>query len=103
PTGTTGATSYTYAVSAISVNGGETAASGATQTTTGNATLNSTNYNAISWSPVSGAVSYKVYRTASSGTPSSTGLIGTTSALTLNDTGLGGSGTFPLVNSTGSL
>lgn len=85
PTGTTGATSYSYTCVALDGNGGVTAASSAGSTTTGNATLSGTNYNALSVTAVPGAVQYAWYRTVGG---ASQGLIGVTSAATLNDTGL---------------
>lgn len=58
---------------------------------TSNATLNSTNYNVLSWEAVPNATTYKVYRLSTTGTaPTTLGLIGTTSSTTLNDTGLAG-------------
>lgn len=89
PTGTTGATAYTYEVVAANDNG-DTLPSTTTSTATGNATLTAGNYNAVTWAATVGARQYKVVRTASAGTPSTTGLIATVSSLTttLNDTGL---------------
>lgn len=87
--GTAGSTGYSYKVVAR-VKIFFSAASTATATTTGNATLSAANYNLISWSGVSGATSYDVYRTVSSGTPSSLGYIGNTSSLTFRDTGIAG-------------
>ena len=58
--GTAGSTSYEYEITAVNKNG-ETLASTATTTTTGNATLSGTNYNQITWSAVDGADSYNVY------------------------------------------
>jgi hypothetical protein len=75
PTGTTGSTNYSYAIQAFN-SSGQSSSSTPTQTTTGNATLSATNYNAISYSAVTGATGYNIYRTASNGTPSTTGLIG---------------------------
>ena len=95
PTGTVGTTSYTYTITALDGAGGETVASTATTTTTGNAILDATNYNALSWPAVTGASSYSVYRTASAGTPATTGKIGTVTTTSLNDTGLAASGTSP--------
>jgi hypothetical protein len=103
PRGTAGSTSYGYTITAVSAAGGETLASTAGTTTTGNATLSSTNYNELFWNLVNGAVSYKVYRTVSSGTPSSTGLIGTSTSFKFDDTGLAASGSSPTVNTTGNL
>jgi hypothetical protein len=60
--GTPGSTSYWYKwVATILLGGGnsnETPPSTATQTTTGNATLDGTNYNVVAGSPVPGATSY---------------------------------------------
>ncbi|MGH7233843.1 MAG: beta strand repeat-containing protein, partial [Candidatus Saccharimonadales bacterium] len=101
PTGTTGSTSYSYTVAAVNAYGGETPASSAGSTTTGNATLSYGNYNAISWSSVSGASSYDIYRTVGGGT---TGLIGTSNTTTFNDIGFSGSGTSsPVFNTTNQL
>ncbi len=105
--GTPATTNYTYAVVAKDALGGGSIASATTQTTTGAATLNGTNYNVITWSPIANAVSYDVYRTASAGTPATTGRIGNvvaTSALTFNDTGLAGNGfTTPFVSTSGQI
>jgi hypothetical protein len=60
PTGTTGTTSYSYRVSAVNAIG-ETLACVSVATTTGNATLSATNYNAITWSAVSGATGYNIW------------------------------------------
>lgn len=60
PTGTTGSTSYSYRISAFN-DTGETLACASVQTTTGNATLSATNYNALSWDAVSGATGYNVW------------------------------------------
>lgn len=90
--GTAGTTSYRYAVTAVNANG-ETLACTAVETTTGNATLDETNYNALEWDEVTGATSYYIYRTASSGTPSTTGYIGEATTEAFNDTGLAGDST----------
>lgn len=69
------ATTYTYKLVAIQGTF-NSAASSAASTTTGNAALNSTHYNAVvpnDLTPVAGATSYDVYRTAGGG---STGKIG---------------------------
>ena len=104
--GTAGSTTYTYAI--VANDGlGDTVASTGTSITTGNATLNGSNFNRITWNRVGGAISYKVYRTSSGGTPSSTGLIGTVAASTatmqLDDTGLAASGSAAVTNSTGGM
>lgn len=80
------ATTYTYYVTAV-IDGFEFLSSSATAT--GPATLYSDLYMALSWSSVSGATAYNVYRTTGGG---STGLISTTASTSLNDTGLTGNG-----------
>jgi hypothetical protein len=98
--GTPGSTTWGYKVSALDEQG-ETLASSETQITDGAATLNATDYNAISWSAVTGAASYKVYRSTAGGTPATTGEIGETQDLSLDDTGLSASGSEPTANTTG--
>jgi hypothetical protein len=63
PFGTTGSTTYTYKLAAVSFDGVATALSTAASTTTGNATLTGTNGNLITWTPVSDAAYYIVVRT----------------------------------------
>lgn len=86
PTGTTGSTTYKYRVTAVTESG-ETIPCSEVTSTSGNATLSETNYNALSWTEVDDATSYNVYRTYGGTT---TGLIGTPTDTTLNDTGLAG-------------
>lgn len=100
--GTGGSTTWGYKVTAHS-EVGETLASSETQITDGNATLDGTNYNQVSWSAVDGAIEYSVYRTTAGGTPSSTGLLFTTSLLSVNDKGSAASGTAPSEDRSGSL
>lgn len=57
-------------------------------------------YVALSWGAVTGATSYRVYRTAGH---TSTGLIATTASTTLSDTGLAGTGSLPELYSTTAL
>jgi len=57
-----GSTRWSYAVTAVAPNGGETLPCPATEITNGAAVLDETNYNILSWDPVPGAVQYKVYR-----------------------------------------
>lgn len=104
--GAAGSTSYTYAVVAL-LNGGFTAATGAavSSTATGNAILNSTNFNRVAWTTVAGNQGFWIYRTASGGSPSGTGFIGAvgTAATTFDDVGLIADGTTaPTVNTTGA-
>lgn len=89
PVGTSGSTTYTYGLVAVSPNGTYSAIATAT-TGGGNATLSNTNYNQITWTPVADAVGYIVVRTVSSGTPSAVGVIGYVQSPTavFNDTGL---------------
>ncbi|MDE2107039.1 MAG: hypothetical protein KGL39_58065, partial [Patescibacteria group bacterium] len=66
--GTTGSTTYYYwVVSKFTL--GNSAPSLAAETTTSAATLSSYNYNAISWSSVTGANTYDVLRTSTSTAP----------------------------------
>ena len=82
-TGTPAATTYTYAITAITANG-ETTVSNTAGITNGAAALNATNYNTLVWDLVPGAQGYKIYR---AGTGYS--LIGIVGALTntFTDTG----------------
>ena len=103
--GTTGTQTWGYSIVAVSASGGLTPVSTQGTTTSGNgvSTLTTSNYQQVSWTPVAGAVSYKVYRTTVAATapnPSTTGLIGTTSAASFNDTGLIGDGTTASTNDT---
>ncbi|MBT9169344.1 MAG: hypothetical protein DDT19_02703 [Syntrophomonadaceae bacterium] len=102
PQGVTGTTVWGYRVTARSVVG-ETLASVEGRATTGNAILSATNFNRITWSAVSGAVDYRIYRTTAGGTPSTTGLIGTTTSLTFDDTGLAASRAVPTMDSSGNV
>jgi hypothetical protein len=60
--GTPGGTSYTYFVVAKDLWGNKTAVSAAFTTNTGAATLNTTNFNTITWAAVPGAVNYDVLK-----------------------------------------
>jgi hypothetical protein len=118
--GTAGSTSYSYIVVARDSAGG-TIASAAKVTATGNATLDATNFNQIRLNGAlyqNGAVAFfDIYRSASSGSPSSTGKIGTinpsifrksdlaaATEFSFNDTGIAGdSSTAPTGNSTGGI
>jgi hypothetical protein len=91
PTGTTGATTYGYRVTALG-GGGESLAQTEVQNATGNATLSGVNYNALSVTPVTGASGYVWYRTTGGATQ---GKIGTSTTTTFNDTGLAAAGAVP--------
>lgn len=83
--GAAGTTTYNYKVAAI-LSDGSVIVSADAVTATGNATLNSTNYNAIAWAGVPGAVRYDVFRTVGP----TTGLIAAISsgATSFNDQGV---------------
>lgn len=74
-TGSGTGTTWGYRVSALSSTGETLACSQVT--VSGNATLDATHYNTVTWSAVSGARGYYVYRTAAPGTPNTTGKVGT--------------------------
>ena len=76
PSGTTGSTNYGYKITAILPNGVASAEGTEGTTSTGNATLSTTNYNNITWTNTTGAAYYAIDRTTAAGTPSSTGFIG---------------------------
>ena len=65
--------------------------------TDSNSTLSSLNYNTITWSPVPNATGYKIYRVATSVSPTTLGLIATvgSAAVSVDDKALPGDGTFP--------
>jgi len=83
PRGTAGSTSYTYAIVAYEPVG-NTAGSATVNTAKGASTLTTANYNQLLWTSVAGATKYCIWRTVSSGSPSSTGNIGCISALQIN-------------------
>jgi hypothetical protein len=60
PNGVAGSTTYNYQIVAIDHNGGKTLVGPIGTTTTGNATLDSSNFNHITWTPVAGAATYDV-------------------------------------------
>lgn len=70
--GTQGSTTYEYTVVARDNIGNSSPAGLATLNTKGNSTLTGSNYNRVTWSSVSGASSYDIYRIAG---PSNTGKI----------------------------
>lgn len=82
--GTAGVTPYYYKLTALNAVG-ETTASGVGVIVTGNATLTGSNYNVLTWSAVSGATTYNVYRSTDN---VHFFLIDNTASTTLNDTGL---------------
>jgi hypothetical protein len=60
PQGTPGSTAYSYRVSAFN-NNGETLACASVGITNGNANPNATNFNLLTWSPVTGATGYNIW------------------------------------------
>lgn len=107
--GTAGSTSYTYAVTALTLDGGETLIGTTAATATGNATLSGTNFNTVKAPFVRGAFTYNVYRHANGGGLTN-GLIGTltyaqqASNTVLQDTGQAPSVTTePSADSTGCI
>ena len=83
PTGAAGTTTYQYQIVALDGNGGCTTAGTAGTTATGNATLDATNYNVVSWAAVSGAAGYAVYGRTSG----SMVLLGLATSTTFSDAG----------------
>jgi hypothetical protein len=105
PQGTGGAVTWTYKLVARLADGTTTQAGAASSTAAGNATLDGTNFNRLTWSAVTGAASYDVYRTVAGTTPATTGkIVSATTALTADDKALAGGGeTAPTTNGTGVL
>lgn len=87
--GAAGSTTYSYKVVAKQAGGGYTIASPAGTTTTGNATLDITNFNRLTWSKVDDASGYDVYRTVGGATQGKIASVAS-GVLTLDDTGLVG-------------
>lgn len=90
PQGTTGASTWVYKIEAL--NRDQTSiASAVGTTTTGNATLSSTNFNRVTWTAVTGATAYRIYRTTVATSPTTTGIIAVVGTVVqLDDTGLVG-------------
>lgn len=93
PQGAAGVVTWTYKLVAIQSDGTTSAVGVAGSTAVGNAALNSTDFNQLTWDAVTGADHYDIYRTVAGGTPSTTGKIGSTTLNQFNDTGLAGDGT----------
>jgi len=75
PQGTSGGTSYTYGVVGVTADGRESIVDTDLEAS-GNAVLDATNFNRLTWTDIAGYVLYKLYRTISGGAPSSVGYIG---------------------------
>jgi hypothetical protein len=82
PHGAQGGATYTYYVVCHDAAGGITLPSPAGQTARGNARLDKTNYNNISWKPVDGCLTWDLLKGATS-----TALVTGTTATTFKDTG----------------
>lgn len=91
-------TTTTYQVTANNANG-ETTGSVAVSTQA-KSVLTSSRKVTVAWGSVSGATSYNVYRTA--GHTSTGKIVNQTTALSIDDTGLVGSGSLPTENTTGN-
>lgn len=81
--GAAGSTTYNYKVTAISDDTGEESLGLDTSTATGNATLNGTNFNRITYTPAAGATQYSVYKLRNG----TYGFIGISSGGTFDDIG----------------
>lgn len=101
PQGTPGSTTVGYRISAYNATG-ESKASQAKTISTSAATLSDTNYNQLTWTAVSGATGYNIYRIDAPTSPATTGLIGTTTSESFDDVGLpGDSADYPTENTSG--
>ena len=91
------ATTYSYVIEAVDINGFATNGPNTGTTTTASATLDNsgTQQNNLAWAASIGAASYRIYRTVSNGTPSTVGLIGTATTNSFSDTGQAGNATVP--------
>jgi hypothetical protein len=89
PQGTPGSTGYTYGIVGVTPDGRKSLVVTDAEAS-GNAVLDETNFNRMTWTDVAGYESYELWRTVSAGDPSTVGLIGTVLAgvQTFDDTGL---------------
>lgn len=98
----THATTVTYKLVARLPDGTTTEAGAASSTAASVATLSAANFNRLSWSAVTGASSYAVYRTVAPTSPATAGIVYAGTGLSVSDTGLAGGGEVaPTVNGTG--
>lgn len=90
PQGTGGAATWGYEIVGVKANGSRGVVSTEGTTAVGNATLDGTNFNRVTWTDVAGYATYEIWRSTSGGTPATTGLIGTVAVgvQTFDDTGL---------------
>jgi hypothetical protein len=99
PQGTAQTTTYGYRVTAVQGGGaggtGETTGATEGTTTTGNATLTSGNFNRVTWTGVTGANGYNVYRTTGGATQGKIGFVAAGGTLQFDDTGITAAGALP--------
>lgn len=101
PQGTPGAATWSYKITGTNATG-ETEASETGTTTTGNATLDGTNFNLLTWTAIPFATGYNIYRTVAGTSPTTLGLIGAATSPAFTDMGAAGDGsTPPTVNTSG--
>lgn len=100
----THAMTVTYQLVACLADGSCTEAGADSTTGASVANLTASNLNRLTWSAVSGAASYKVYRSVAPTSPATVGIIYSGTALAVDDTGLvGDTTTAPTVDDTGVL
>src|SRR6185369_6982588 len=77
PSGTDNGKAFTYKIIARLADGTVSIASAASAANAHSATtLNGSNFNTVTWSAVTGAYDYAIFRASSNGTPSTLGIIG---------------------------
>src|ERR1035438_4274322 len=106
PVGAGGSSQWIYQIVAKASDGSYSLNGYTGNTVVGNATIDGTNYNTVTWTAVPYAVSYDVYRPTGTGiSPATTGLIAASVVgLTINDTGLvGDNSNPPTVTNTGQV
>jgi hypothetical protein len=100
--GAAGTNTWTYRIVAKLSDGSHTPAGAAASITNGDETLDATNKNSLSWTAVTGAASYDVYRTVAGFSPSTIGKIANVSTNAYIDAGAAGdSSAAPTANTTG--
>jgi hypothetical protein len=104
-TGVPGSTTWAYRIVAKLADGSGSPGGTAGSTLTGNATLDTNNYNNLAWAPVAGVTGgYDIYRTIAGLSPSTLGKIANVSITAYLDRGAAGDGAaVPSSNTTGEL
>jgi hypothetical protein len=95
--GSAGVATWTYNIVARNPDTGQFSAVSADGSVTRSSVLSTTDYNTIRWTKVSGAKVYDVYRMGTGTTPSTTGLLRSTTSVNFNDVGLDADGSTPPV------